>query len=361
MYSLFKTSERNQTVLASPRHGYISERFDEAITRAAYNYRRTPYFVEADHILITILQQIGLSYSKNDKIFYAEVDHRTTRIAAACGFTDVNAKSGASAKNSFFDPAISEIVVSVSNGYTDLVSIDGMWKEFAPVRILYHPYNDLTLNIRNGSTTKGVRGYAVIAVDIPLLALQYYKWRRWCEQNLDIMPPIGQFIYQYPLVNMMRSDLNMSYFNQLAAYATGTPIISQRKNYNFSIPDVSQFVKDDIGYILENNQKKQRNLLDLSQSIMLLDKRSVWDELQLPNIGISSANAGALSAASLQWIAVLSQLTFQSGCHDNGEVRNFIFKRFRDLRNGGAFRGIRGLDDKGIISLVEQGVLPYLK
>lgn len=360
MYSLFRTTGRNQAMLASPRHGYISERFDEALTRAAYNYRRTPYFVEADHILIQILQQIGLSYEKNDKIFYAEVDNRTSRIARAVGFTDINAKVGASAKNSFFDSSISELVVSVSNGYTDFVSIDGIWKEFAPVKILYHPFNDLTLNIRDGSKTSGVKGYAVIAVDIPLLALQYYKWRKWCERNLEIMPPIGQFVFQYPLVNMMKSDLNMSYFNQLTSYATGLPIIPQKKNYNFSMPDVNMAVKEDIEYILENNQKKDRNLLDLSQAVLLMDNRSVWDVMQLPNISISSMNAGALVLASFPWVATLAQLSFQAGSKDNGATRNFLQKRYRELKNGGAFRGINGVDESVVVNLFEKGILPYL-
>lgn len=360
MYSLFKTTGRNQAMLASPRHGYISDRFDEALTRAKYNYRRTPYFVEADHILIKILQQIGLSYEKNDKIFYAEVDNRTSRIARAVGFTDINAKVGASAKNSFFDSSIAECLVSISNGYTDLASVEGMWQEFAPVQVLYHPYTDLTLNIRNGSSAPGVRGYAVISVDIPLLALQYYKWRKWCEQNLEIMPPIGQFVFQYPLVNMMRSDLNTSYFNRLRAISLGEALVPQKKNYNFSVPDVTGQVKEDLEYILTNNQVRQRNILDLSQAILLPDNRSVWDMLQLPNITISSMNAGVLAAASLPWIATLAQLSFQAGSKDNGALRNFIQKRHRELKSTGAYRGIHGIPESVFIEMAEHQVLPYL-
>lgn len=360
MYSLFKTTARNQTMLASPRHGYISERFDEALIRAKYNYRRTPYFVEADHILIKILQQIGLSYEKNDKVFYAEVDNRTSRIARAVGFTDINAKVGASNKNSFFDSSISELVISISNGYTDFVSVDGLWKDFTPVQILYHPFNDLTMNIRNGHQAKGVRGYAVIAVDIPLLALQYIKWRKWCEANLSLMPPIGQFIFQYPLVNMMKSDLNVSYFNQIAAYATGKPIIPQKKNYSFSLPDVSIGVKDDIEYILENNQLRQRNLLDLSQALMLMDNRSVWDTMQIPNITVNTMNAGALSLASLPWVATLAQLSFQAGSKDNGATRNFLQRRYNDLKNNGAFRGLNGISEEIFTDLFEHQIFPYL-
>jgi len=360
MYSLFKTTGRNQAILASPRHGYISSRFDEALTRAAYNYRRTPYFVEADHILIKILQQIGLSYQTNDRIFYAEVENRTSRIARAVGFTDYNAKVGAAEKNSFFDSSIKEILVSVSNGYTDLITVDGLWQEFSPVQIMYHPYNDLTLNVRNGSRTQGVSGYAVIRVDIPLLALQYHKWRRWAEKNYDVMPPIGQFVYQYPLVNMMRSDLDMSYFNQIASYSTGRPIIPQKKNYTFSVPDVTNYVKSDIEYLLENNVVKMRSVLDLSQALLLMNGNSVWDFLQLPNIQISAANAGALSLAAMPWIATLAQLSFQAGSKDNGATRNFLQKRYRDCMGSGAFRGVKGIDDSVFKQLFEHEILPYL-
>lgn len=361
MYSLFKTTGRNQALLASPRHGYISERFDEALTRAKYNYRRTPYFVEADHILIKILQQIGLSYQSNDKIFYSEVENRTSRIARAVGFTDYNAKVGAADKNSFFDSSIKEILISVSNGYTDLIKMEGLWAEFVPVQIMYHPFNDLTLNVRDGSKTDGVRGYAVIRVDIPLLALQYHKWRLWAEKNYDVLPTIGQFVFQFPLVNMMRSDLDMSYFNQIAAYSTGQPIIPQKKHYNFSMPDVENYVRSDIEYILENNQKRQRNVLDLSQSLLLMNGNSVWDFLQLPRLPVSAANGGALALAAMPWIATLSQLSFQAGSKDNGGSRNFLLKRYRELNSAGAFRGINGINEATFKQLWDHGILPYLQ
>lgn len=360
MYSLFKTTPRNQSVLASPRHGYIAERFDEALTRAAYNYRRTPYFVEADHILIKILQQIGVSYEKNDRIFYSQVESRTSRIASAVGFTDYNCKAGASNKNSFFDSSIKELIVSVSNGYTDLVTLDGLWTEFSPVQVLYHPYNDLTLNVRNGSSTTGVSGYAVIRVDIPLLALQYHKWRRWAEKNYDVIPPIGQFVFQYPLVNMMRSDLDVTYLNQISSLSTGKPIIPQKKNYNFSVPDVTNYVSQDIDYLLEHNQKHQRNVLDLSQATMLLNGNTVFDFMQMPNIPISAANAGALCLGSMPTIATLAQLSFQAGCKDNGATRNFLQRRFRDCVGAGAFRGIRGIEESVFKQLWEHEILPYL-
>lgn len=360
MYSLFKTMGRNQAILASPHHHYISTRFDEALTRAAYNYRRTPYFVESDHILIKILQQIGLSYQTNDRIFYAEVEQRTSRIARAVGFTDYNAKVGAADKNSFFGPSIKEILISVTNGYTDLVTIDGLWQEFSPVQIMYHPYNDLTLNIRDGSKTEGVKGYAVIRVDIPLLALQYHKWGKWVARNGDLIPPIGQFVYQYPLVNMMRSDLDMSYFNQIASYSIGKPIIPQKKRYSFSMPDVTNYVKADVEYLLENIMEKKRSLIDLSQALLLLNAGSVYDFLQMPNIPISAANAGALSLASMPWIATLAQLSFQAGSKDNGATRNFIQKRYRDCIGSGAFRGVKGIDDSVFTQLFEHEILPYL-
>ncbi|EBW9734501.1 hypothetical protein DQR70_05855 [Salmonella enterica subsp. enterica serovar Oslo] len=359
MLSLFRTDKRNVPLISPPRHGYLSERVDEGLIRAAYNYRRTTHVVESDHILIKILQQIGLSYEKNDKLYYNEVDARTSRIARAVGFTDYNAKVGPASKNSFFDPKIKEYVVSVTNGYTPLVSVEGLWQDFTPVKVLYHPYNDMSLNIRDGSRSKKIEGYAVITVDIPLLALQFHKWKQWARQNLEVMPGVEQFVFQYPLVNMMRSDADVSYFNHISAQLMGHSITPQRKNYVFSVPDVEPLVSPDVQYLLEHNSLKPRNLIDLAQSILLLNGNTVWDFLQMPNIPVGSGNAGVLTIGTLPWLETLAQMSFQSGSKDNGFALKYLQKRFRDLKSGG-YLNIEGIKADDIANRFNQSVVPYL-
>ena len=359
MLSLFKTDKRNVPLITPPRHGYLSERVESGLIRAAYTYRRTAHVVESDHILIKILQQIGLSYERNDKVYYNEVDARTSRIAKAVGFADYNAKVGAASKNSFFDPKIKEYVVSVTNGYTDLVSLEGMWQNFSPVKVLYHPYNDMTLNIRDGSRTKGIEGYAVITVDIPLLALQFHKWKQWARQHLEAIPGVEQFVFQYPLVNMMRSDASVSYFNHVAAQLAGHSITPQRKNYSFSISDPEPLMSPDVEYLLEQNSIKPRNLIDLAQSVMLLNGDTVWDFLQMPNIPVGSGNAGILTIGTLPWLSTLAQMSFQSGSKDNGFALKYLQKRYRDLKSGG-YLNIEGVREASITETFTKSVIPYL-
>lgn len=360
MLSLFRTQKKNQAMLASPRHGYMAGRILEGIIRATYNYRRTTYFVEADHILVKILQQIGLSYKNNDKQFYAEVDMRTSRIARAVGFNDYNAKVGAAPKNSFFGKGITEFYVSVTNGYTDLIKEEGLWQEFQPVKVLSHPHDEVTFNIRNGSTTASITGTAVIAIDIPLLAIQYYKWRKWAEANLDLMPTIEQFVFQYPLVNMLPSDIQVCYFNKLSKAMVGNSTTNEKKNFTFTLPDVSRVVDEDIDYVLDHVYNAPRNMIDLSQSLMLPNNGTVWDQLQLPNIPIGSGNAGVLTLAALPWLSTLAQLSYQSKSSDNGFANKYLNERTRHLISG-SYLNIEGLKQGELAKQIQTQLLPYLR
>lgn len=361
MSKILTIPTKNQALLSSPKHTYIVDRFDEAITRSIYTYRRTPYFVESDHILIKIIQSVGIPYEGNDRIYYQQVAARTTDIARAVGFNDINAKVGAARKNSFFGKDIREFILSYSAGDTDLLSLEGMWKMFRPVQIVYHPFNDLNLNIRNGEQTTGVTGHAVIRVDIPLLMLQFQKWKRWARANYDIMPTLTQFVFQFPVVNMLYSDIDMSYFNRLSSAALGKPIIPQKKNYSFALPDITNYVADDISYALEMATVKRRSLYELALGLCLIDNSTVRDFIDAIDCPITTSNAGVVSLGILPWLSTLAQLSFQSGSHDNGSVRNLLQKTIRAFKSAGCFRGLDTFADEQYIGLIyDQGIAPYL-
>lgn len=360
MHSLFTVPDKNQATISSPKHNYITNRFEEAITRATYTYRRTPYFVEADHILVKIIQQVGLGFNPDSRRFYEEIYHRVSRIATAVGFTDYSAKVGSATKNSFFSPTVSEYIIAVSNGYTSLIDSPGGWMDFSPVQVMYHPYDSFSFNIREGSRTSQLSGRAVIKVDIPLLVIQYHKWRNWAKTVYPVMPTIEQFVFQFPLVNMLSSDIEVCYLNRIASSMLGKSASPESKMYSFTLPDISTGMSEDMNYILDSVIKKPRNIVDLADSIVLLRSKTIKSFLELPRLPISSANAGILALANLPWISLLSQLSFQSKSHDNTTQRQYLSKRFRELKSSGAFRGIRGLPESVFDDLFDKDILPYI-
>lgn len=351
----------NSGSLVSPRHEYVVNRFEESLVRSAYNYRKTPYFVESDHILIKILHAVGIPYEGDDATFYTKVAARTTAIARAVGFNDINAKVGASRKNSFFSDAIGEVVVSYSKGYSPDMSVAGAWAGYRPVNVLYHPYNDLTMNIRNGANDiKDIYGHAVITVDIPLLMLQFHKWKLWARKTYDVLPNIAQFVFQFPLVGVLFSDLDVSYLNQIHSYSIGLPIVPQKKRYTFSLPDTNNFVREDIEWMLDMIQKKKRSVASLGHALPLIVNKTFLNFIEGPKILVTANNAGALSLGMFPWIALLAQLSFQSSSQDNGAMRNFIHRFFNSCKSSGAYRNLPGFGDSYIEDYYEEQIKPYL-
>lgn len=360
MFDIFSRKyELNQKLHISGKHDYVVSRFQEAMTRLSYYFRKTVYTVENDNILVQLITQAMVQYV-DDRQFYYAVARRVNGLASALRINTETHRAGSLGKNHFFGKGVTEFLISTSNGFPDGLDISQYWQELQPLKVISHPYSDVTMNLRTGAETTGVSGYAVLTVDIPLLLLQYVKWRQYAEQYMEMTPTVQQFVFQYPLVNLLKSDIDVTYFNRLQNKALGRENIPQRKRYGLAVNDVANYLDNDQDYFLEMVGKVPVNFLNLSQGLPLITQQTLWDFLQVPNVPLTRTNSPFFLLGYLPYLALLAQLSYQSGSRDNGDYAIYLRKSFRQFVNAGWLSNIPGVDGKGVEKFVETRIFAYL-
>jgi hypothetical protein len=361
MFDIFSRKyEINQKLHISGKHDYVVERFQEAVTRLKYYFRKTVYTVDNDNLLVQIIRQANVNYVGDDRQFYYAVASRVNHIASALRLNTATHRAGSLGKNHFFGKGVAEFVIATSNGYPDGLDVGVYWQDLQPLKVISHPYSDLTLNLRDGSDTVGVKGYAVLTLDIPLLLLQYVKWRQHAEKYFAQQPTIQQFVYQYPLVNLLPSDLDVTYFNRLQNKALGRENIPQKKRFGLALNDVTNYLDAEQAYLLEMIDRVPVNLINLSQGVPLVFAPTLWDFLQLPNVLFTRTNSPFFLLGYLPYLALLTQLSYQSGSKDNGDNAVFLRREFRQFKGAGWLSNIPGVDGEGVEQFIETRIFKYL-
>lgn len=361
MFDIFsKKPEINQKLHISTRHNYVTRRLEEAQLRLAYYFRSSVYVTESDHILIQIIRQVNTVYSGNDEQYYYAVKSRVDKIASSLKINTSVHRMGALGKNHFFGKGVSEFLIAREGKYPSGLDSKEYWQDFQPVKVIWHPYSDLTLNIRDGSDTEGVDGYAIITVDIPLLLLQYVRWRLHAEKYFEVQPTHSQFVFQYPLVNMLQSDIDVSYFNRLYNKSIGRKNIPQRKRYGLSLNDVTNYIDEEQSTFLDNVSKSPVSFIDISQGTPMVFTPMVWDFLQLPSQNFTRSNSPFYLLGYLPYMAFLANLSFQSGSANNGDTGLYLRKEYRRFKNMGWLSNIPGVNTASTELYIEDNILKYL-
>lgn len=350
----------NPQISIPAKQDYIHSRFEESIVRLSYYFRKSVFAVDNDNILVQLIRHLAVNVDYSDEQYYQLIESKLRTITSGLGINTATNKKGARAKNSFFDNAITEFIVERNLGYPAGINAANYWQNFSPVTFQYHPYNDLALNVRNRYKTEGIEGYAVIYIDIPLLVLQY-KHFRMASRDFDVQPTVMQFVYQFPLVNALRSDIDVSYFNRYVALNNGVSATPQRKHYGVALPDVQNYVDDQQAKVINLLTNKPTSLIEVAKSLPLVEQGMVYDKIRVPKFPITAQNLPFVLLGVLPYISFMASISYQSGSADNGVWKNEIARSLTRYKNMGLFRGIAGVNEKDFLSFIEQHILSLLR
>lgn len=350
----------NPQINIPAKQDYIRSRFDESIIRLSYYFRKSVFAVDNDNILVQLIRHLAVNADCSDDKYYRLVESNLRTATSALGINTATNKKGARAKNSFFDSDITEFVVERNLGFPVGINAADYWQSFSPVTYQYHPYNDLSMNVRNKYQTDGIGGYAIVYIDIPLLILQY-KHFRLAARDFDVQPTIMQFVFQYPLVNALRSDIDVSYFNRYVAINTGVPATPQRKHYGVALTDVQNYVDDQQTTVINLLTNKPTSLIEVAKSLPLIETGMVFDKVRVPKFPITAQNLPFVLLGVLPYIAFAASISYQSGSSDNGVWKNEIARSLTRYKNMGLFRGINGINEQECLSFIDKQILSLLR
>lgn len=362
MYTLF-----NQPPSASgPRYSFpklrmIRDGLNSNFARWVDYQRYSGFAVKSEHLLVKLIQNTPIPFGSNVQKYRDAISDISNQLGNALHLTTGTQAGKTVTPGIFYGKNIEEVLLVIDDSKgIDLVKSD--WREWEPVRVWSHPIGDLTFNAFNGQPLTDDRGYAVITIDIPLLLTQYRQWYLQ-ERNSTAgeTNSIMQFVYSYPLANLLHSHINWAWFNQLVAAFHDDPVLPAIRRPVINMPDYSRHLQ---GVIAECNDLLKLKALTYDQ---LLETVPVWtaeklaDIVALPKTPDIRQVRWALIAARLRLISYLVQLdryhTNSRNTQDNSTIRKSIQRIAADK----TFNvGISLHAQQTFLSTILQQIQPYI-
>ena len=302
----------NEGISITPDWKYLRSGLLANLKTVMTYYRVYTGKVDASHFLIKLINTVGVSRSLPTDRFYANCMMKTIGIASANKMT-TPANNGDIFDGVFYGKGTREIIIGHSEPFDyDEAALN--WQDLEPIKVLKHPKSDLNLNLPTGEVTSNETGTAVIAINIPMLALQYKQWKYLEDLRAlkagDNPRGITHFLFNYPLVNMMPSHLDVCVFNRAYNLLNGIPFGESRVRHPFYMTDFSKRLNDvqlNQLDILRNSMNKRFDTLLQTMPVPVAGTLSELAEL--PDIAQTRQVIWALVLARLSMLSFLFKVT----------------------------------------------------
>jgi hypothetical protein len=305
-------------------------------------YRYHSMVVESDHFLIRLLQSIAVAKSTELHRYYDIVDSLSLNLGMALKMTSPISKGHVF--NGVFYAGCTEILIA-ENADFDVEETDDNWENAQAIRVLRHPRSDLGLNLPDGKKTGTEVGVAVIAINIPMLAVQYRAFRlsedAWSQRTGEPGRTIQQFIHMHVLPNMLYSHLDYVMFNRVYNMERGLPQGESTKAHPFYITDFAAKLNSVHQTILSNLKAVGQDFTGILRSLPAVTKESLNDVMTVPDMAQTMQVVWALALSRFPAISLMVDLS-DGGSQPGANVRNqqqlnLLMQSVRQYRVGGYF------------------------
>ncbi len=310
LYTLFRDGGARSTGgYAYPEMDYIRRVYATMLKDVKGYYARAPKNVDSGNLLANILLHIPIRIDYNDRQFVGYVEDLAEGVCRPMGLTS-SSNRGKVHDGVTLGPNALEVVVCSSEDF-DLNNIKTRWRDLQPVRYLYHTRTDVNLPIMN-NTTPG-KGYGVISVNVPMMALQYRYWLK--EQKGDQKDIVNRFIGGMVLPNAVPSYLDIAFFNRLSRMSNGIGTPTYPLQHPFYLTDMVPRLDRVMRGVLAKNVSA-KDIIDLASDTPMIVGRNLRDVLRLPKDPVTRQNEWAMALARLPYIKYLIQESKRNTIND---------------------------------------------
>ncbi len=331
MHSLFSINrEFNQGLPMFPAWEWLRRGLTQNLNKTVAYYRRFPGRVDGSHFLIKLIYTMAMPRNLSEDRFYAVAQSKALPVSQNLRMTS-SLSRGDLFDGVFYGDGVKEILIAHDENF-DYRWAAQNWRNLQPIKVLRHPKSDIGINVPDGVSNSDEEGLAVIAINVPMLVLQYQQFTIYEEELTDITgeSPRGvtHFIYSYPLTNMLYSHLDVAIFNRLYNLLIGAPVGESRIKHSFALPDYSQKLMEiQLNQIraLERNPRRFDAMLKM---IPMVSSPDLSELSTLPDTAPTRQVVWALVASRLQYLNFLLAASPDKARLRNGVELNRIQRIF---------------------------------
>jgi len=366
MYSLFPeldpefdTISRGSIVVPQLRYAY--KKLNAMIKKAVLYRRYSGRTIPNQHPLVRFISALSTSNGQEVDFYVDNVLARADRVIRTAKFTTM-ANQG-DVHHLLYGENIVEAVLIKQTRPDDLMGLVDNWFDLAPIRVIDHPFTDLSFDALNGDRDNITVGMATIEIDIVSLMVQYRQWQRHIKQMLgeDATVAIGQFLYQYPLANALRSHIDIACRNRLFYHCKN--LIPSLLNDTRDIPE---FIGDYTGLIDEGYKQLATRLMrkriswdELLQGIILPSDKSIYDTLALPKLPYVQQITWLYAMSRMTSLQFLMWYDHVLASRQNRDQTNNLRREIKRLLQMGIYRRIDAVLNMLVEDAVVNDILKY--
>ncbi len=322
--------QQARIAVKDPLWGYIKSGLERNLQVTMDYYKTKGFAVRTNHLLVKLVNSIGVDYELNIERFYSIVNAKTNRIGMHFKFTSP-IYTGQYFNGVFYGAGTKEIIIA-DDEYVNPYLVQEKWKDYASVTVLDHPRSDLDMILPTGRVTGIETGLAVIKINIAALAIQYKMYLR--EQyekvgNAGSEGTAAMFVHKYVLPNMLPSHLDVALFNRIDNMALGKPMGIATVRHPFFLIDFTDRV-DKVYWQLEKYfNKTELNFHSIMKSIPLVTAPNLDTLMLLPEIAPTRQYAWAEFMTRLKCIEFLIKINPSHGRVSSMHDLNHILRKIK--------------------------------
>lgn len=345
MHTLFNLAPSlSAPVMYAQQWNYIRDGLKHNLDRTIKYYRQNPWAVPSDHFLVRLIQSIVVGVNMPLERYYANVDNLSLNLSMALKMTSSIYK-GKLHDGVFYGKGCHEILIAHDTEF-NFWDAEKNWEDLQPIQVLRHPRSDLEMNLPDGkvNTEETINGLAVIAINIPMLAVQYRSWQRqeWAiaEQMGDSPRSIMQFVHMYLLPNMLYSQLDYAIFNRIYRTMHDFPNYSTKmaRNLPFYTTDFSDRVNASQEVVLNNLAKVGRSFTGILRNIPAVTMQDMDQVMTVPDVAPTRQVTWALAIARIDAVRLMLDLSKWHPKFRNGQELNRLRQALRNFASNSVMK-----------------------
>lgn len=331
---------------------------EENLLRTKIHYRRSIYAVPSDHILVQVLQHLTLT-EESDEALYYRINSQGKKLAGALHLNNETFLTGPLLKPWFFKPGVKSFIFTTELDQLPKIDYSKVWTDLQPIRAISHPSTDLNFNVLDGNEKEILSGNAFFYLDIGLLAIQYRYWLKSVSGYIA-RPSLMQFVFQYPLVNLLESQFDVAFFNRVNAISKDLPIQRTLTRNGLAIKDLSALSITLGNEIVTGLLASRRNYYQIPAQFPLIFKDTLAEQLILPDIFFNQRTLGIYTVAYFPYLSFLSGIVAASGALSHQSPYTHLNHWFYRMVNGNYFNPIPGINPQETQQALQDEVLTPL-
>lgn len=331
MFNWFNNEKARANIIHSASFAYINTTVNKDLLRFVSYYQSEKRFVNNGHLLAKILNNTPINYDRPIKDIVRIAGDIMYQVCNPHGISTATNYGRVFSPGQFYNKHNEEIILVHGTDF-DIDLCYANWKSLQPIRVLAHPFSDMSLQRCNGKYESEERGLVVISINFPMLILQY---KAWLDEKLRTgsKSRLHHFIAMYVITNMIYTHTDLAYVNRFRKRVIKEPVSNITRKHPFYVSDIHPLLDSIIAQNIQSLGKRSLTWDDIAWDFELFTEYSLAAFMRSPDIVPTRQALWALTVGYLPFWDLFCRLTVKHNKANNLLYTQELKRYLRSLQS----------------------------